>query len=94
MFNERIKSMGIGSYNVYDNTTDYKDYCANWASAVSPPPENTTNVKECGCYIVKGKDERWVTYTRYYIYHYLCKNHMSEHNLSVKQFIRDNTSQG
>ena len=86
--------MGIESYNVYDNTTDYKDYCANWASAVSPPPENTTNVTECCCYIVKGKDERWVTYTKYYIYYYLCKNHMSEHNLSVKQFIRDSTNQG
>ena len=87
--------MGIESYYVYNNTTDYnKDYWANWARVVSPPPENATNVKECGCYIVKEKDEKWVTYTRYYIYHHLCKNHMSEHNLSVKQFIRYNTSQG
>ena len=72
--------MGIGSYYVYDNATDYKDYWANWASPVSPPPKNATNVEGHGCYIVK-KDERWVTYTRYYIYHYLCKNHLSEHNL-------------
>ena len=52
MFNERIKSMGIGSYEVYDNTSDYKDY---WVGAGSPPPKNATNLKECGCYIVKKK---------------------------------------
>ena len=46
--------MGIGTYHVYDNTTHYQDY---WADAISPPPENATNVKECGCYIVKEKDE-------------------------------------
>ena len=49
--------MGIGIaryYNLYDNTTNYQDY---WASPVSPPPENATNVKGCGCYIVKEKDE-------------------------------------
>ena len=51
---KRIKSMGIGSYNVHDNTIDYHDY---WASAVSPPPENGTNVEGCGCYIVKEKGE-------------------------------------
>ena len=85
MFNERIKGMGIGSYHIYDNTTDYKDYWANWASSVSEPPKNATNVKGCGCYTVKRKDERWVTYTRYYIYHCLCKNHMREHNLSKKK---------
>ena len=90
MFNERIKSMGIESYHVYDNTTNYKDYQANWASAVSPPPKNATDVKGCAYYIVKIKYERWVTYTRYYIYHHLCKNRMSEHNLSVEQFMRDN----
>ena len=75
MFNERIKSMGIGTYHVYDNTT-------HWASAVSPPPENATNVKEYGCYIVEEKDESkrvWVTYTTIKTYHYLCKNHMSEY---------------
>ena len=44
--------MRIGSYHVYDNTTDYKDY---WASAASPPPKNATNVEGCGCYIVKKK---------------------------------------
>ena len=47
--------MGIGIdryYHVYDNTTYYRDY---WADAVSPPPENATNVKECGCYIVEEK---------------------------------------
>ena len=42
--------MGIGSYHVYDNTTDYKDY---WVGAASPPPKNATNVEGCGCYIVK-----------------------------------------
>ena len=65
--------MGIGNYHVYDNTTHYRD-C--WASAVSPPPENATNVKECICYIVEEKDEServWVTYTAYKTYHYLCK---------------------
>ena len=54
----------------------------NWATAVSPPPKNATNVEGCGCYIVK-KGERWVTYT----YHHLCENHMIEYNLS-------DTSQG
>ena len=66
MFNERIKSMGIGSYEVYDNTSDYKDY---WVGAASPPPKNATNLKECGCYIVKKKDEServGVTCTTYY----------------------------
>ena len=53
VFNERIKSKGIGSYHVYHNTTDYKDH---WASAASPPPKNATNLEGCGCYIVK-KDE-------------------------------------
>ena len=75
MFNERIKSMGngIAHYHAYDNTTNYQD-C--WESAVSPPPENATNVKECGCYIVKEKDESnrvWVTFTTYYTY--LQKSH-------------------
>ena len=83
--------MGTGIfryYNVHDNTTHYWDY---WASAVSPPPENATYVKECGCYIIKEKDERervGVTYTTYYTYHYLCKNHISEyreHSLSKKK---------
>ena len=80
--------MRIGSYHVYDNTTDYKDY---WASAASPPTKNATNVEGCGCYIVKKKDESdrvWVTYTTYYTYHYLCKHHMSEyreHNLSKEK---------
>ena len=46
--------MGIGNYHVYDNTIDYRDY---WASTASPPPENATNVEECGCYIVREKDE-------------------------------------
>ena len=74
--------MGTGIfryYNVYGNTTHYQDY---WASAASPPPENAINVKECGCYIVKEKNERervGVTYTTYYTYHYLCKNHISEY---------------
>ena len=78
--------MGIGSYHVYDNTTDYKDY---WVGAASPPPKNATNVEGCGCYIVK-KDENervWATYTTYNTYHCLCKNCMSEyreHNLSKK----------
>ena len=40
--------MGIGSYYLYDNATDYKDYWANWASPVSPPPKNATNVEGCG----------------------------------------------
>ena len=44
--------MEIGSYHVYDNTTDYKDY---WASAASPLPKNATNVEGCGCYIIKKK---------------------------------------
>ena len=80
--------MGIRSYNVHDNTIDYQDY---WASAASPPPKNAINVEQCGCYIVKEKDESdraWVTYTKYYSYHYLCKNHMSEYreqNLSKKK---------
>ena len=55
MFNERIKSMVIGSYHIYDSTTEYQD---DWADAVSPPPENATNLKECGCYIVKKKEKR------------------------------------
>ena len=83
--------MGIGIaryYNVYDNTTNNQDY---WASAVSPPPKNTTSVKECGFYIAKEKDESdrvWVPYTTYKTYHFLCKNHMSEyreHSLSKKK---------
>ena len=60
-------------YNNYDHYNDYRDY---WESAVSPPPENATNVKECGCYIVKEKDESnrvWVTFTTYYTY--LQKSH-------------------
>ena len=84
MFSERIKSMGIGSHHVYDNTNDYKDY---WVGAESPSPKNATNVQGCGCYIVK-KDERervWVIYTTYYTYHCLCKNHIREHNLSKKK---------
>ena len=86
MFNERIKSMGIGiaRYYAYDNTTYYRDY---WASAVSASPENATNVRECGCYIVKEKDESqriWVTYTTYKTYYYLCKNHMSEYRSKKK----------
>ena len=82
MFNERKKIMGTGVaryYHVYDNATNYQDY---WASVVSPPPENATNVKECGCYIEKEKDEServWVTYTTHRTYHYLCKNHMNEY---------------
>ena len=63
MFDERIKSMGIGSYHIYDNITGYQDY---WVDAVSPPSESATNVKECGCYIAKKEDEIdrvWVTYT-------------------------------
>ena len=38
-------------------------------------------LKECGNYIVKEKDEIervWVTYTTCKTYHDLCKNHMSE----------------
>ena len=84
MFNERIKSMGIGSHHVYDNTNDYKDY---WVGAESPSPKNATNVQGSGCYIVK-KDERervWVIYKTYYTYHCLCKNHIREHNLSKKK---------
>ena len=76
--------IGIDRYYGYDNTTDYQDH---WASAVSPPLENATNVKECGCYMVKEKDEIdrvWVTYTTYYTYHYLCKNHMSEYRSKKK----------
>ena len=57
----------------------------NWARAVSSPPKNATNVEGCGCYIVKEKDERWVTYTRYCIYHHLCENHMIELHVSVQQ---------
>ena len=45
--------MGIGSYNIYDNTIDYQDY---WVGAASPPPKNATNEEGCGCYIVK---KRW-----------------------------------
>ena len=81
--------MGIGSYHVYDNTTDYRDY---WESAVSPPTKNATNVEEFGCYIIKidESEKIWITYTTYYTYHYLCKNHMREyryreHNLSKKK---------
>ena len=86
MFNERIKSTGIGSYKVHDNTIDYQDY---WAGAASPPPENATNVEESGCYILEEKDESdraWVTYTKYYNYHYLCKNHMSEYRSKKKNW--------
>ena len=80
--------MGIGSYNVYDNAINYQYY---WASAALSPPKNATNVEGCGCYIVKEKDESdraWVTYSTYYTYHYLCKNHMNEyrgHNLSNRE---------
>ena len=80
--------MGIGIdryYNGYDNITHYRDY---WPDAVSPAPENATSVKECGCYIVKEKDETdkvWVTYTTYETYHYLCKNHMSEYRSKKKK---------
>ena len=87
MFNERLKSMEIGIsryYGVYDNTTHYRNY---WASAASPPHENATNVKECGCYIVKEKDKIdrvWVTYTTYKTYQYLCKNHMNEYRNKKK----------
>ena len=42
--------MGIGSYHVYENTADYRDY---WASTATP--KNATNVEGCGCYIVKKK---------------------------------------
>ena len=79
MLNERIKSMWIGSYNVYSNAIDYQDY---WTSAASPPPKNATNVEVCGCYIIKEKDESdraWVTHTTYYTYHYLCRSDMSEY---------------
>ena len=68
--------IGIARYYAYDNTTNYQGY---WASAVSPPHENATNVKDCGCCIVKET---------YYTYHYFCKNHMSEyreHNISIKR---------
>ena len=44
--------MGIGNYNVYDNTVDYQDY---WVVAASPLPNNTTNVERCGCYILKKR---------------------------------------
>ena len=44
--------MGIGSYNVYDNTIDYQDY---WVGAASPPPKNATNEEGCGCYIIKKR---------------------------------------
>ena len=77
--------MVIEIYRVHDNATYYKDPLPYWASAVSPPPKNATNVEECGCYIVK-KDERW---GRYCVYHHLCENHMIEHNLSAKQFIKE-----
>ena len=74
--------IGIARYYSYDNTTNYQDY---WVGAASPP--NATNVKGCGCYIIK-KDENervWVTHTTYYTYHCLCKSHMREHNLSKKK---------
>ena len=77
--------IGIDRYcHVYDNTTYYRDY---WADAVSPPPENATNAKEFGCYIVEEMDESdrvWVTYTTYKTYHYFCKNHMSEYRSKKK----------
>ena len=44
--------MGIGSYHVYDNTIDYKDYLS---SVASPPPKIVTNIEGCGCYIVRKK---------------------------------------
>ena len=44
--------MEIGSYHVYDNTTDYHGY---WASAVSPPPKNATNAEGFGCYIMEKR---------------------------------------
>ena len=50
--------MGIESYRVHD-TLPY------WASALSPPPKNATNVEECGCCVMK-KDERWGRYCVYY----------------------------
>ena len=80
--------MGIGSYHVHHNAINYQDY---WAGAASPPPKNVTNIEECGCYIVKEKDESdraWVTYTTYFTYHCLSKNRMSEYrenNLSKKK---------
>ena len=43
--------MGIESYG-------YKGLLPYWASAVSPPHKNATNVEECGCCIVT-KEERW-----------------------------------
>ena len=75
---------GIDRYYGYDDTTHYWTY---WVSAVSPPPENATSVKECGFYIVKEKDENdmvWVTYTTYKTHHYLCKNHLSEYRSKKK----------
>ena len=60
--------MGIGIdryYHICDNTTYYWDY---WADPVSPSPENATNAKECGYYIVEEMDKSdrvWVTYTTY-----------------------------
>ena len=78
VLNERIKSMGIGTYYISNNASDYQDY---WASASSPLPKYATNVERCGCYIVKEKDEgdrAWVTYSTCYTYHYLCRSHMSE----------------
>ena len=79
--------MRIGSYHVYDNATDYKDY---WSSVASPP-KIVTNIEGRRCYIVRKKNESdrvWVTYTTYYTYHYLYKNNMSEyreHNLRKKK---------
>ena len=78
--------MGIGSYHLYDNTTDYRDY---WASAVSPPPENSTNVEECGWYNVNEKyesDRASVTYTKYYTYHDFSKNLMSKYRSKKKDW--------
>ena len=84
MLNERAKNIGIGSYCIPNNyASDHQDDRESAAS-----PENETDVKRCGCYIVKEKDESdraWVTYSTYYTYHHLCQNHMSEyreHNLS------------
>ena len=77
--------MEIRSYYISNNVWDYQDY---WGSTVSPPLENAANVEGCGCYIIKEKDQSdrtCVTYTKCYTCHYLCENHMSEHNLSKKK---------
>ena len=78
---------GIDRYYGYDNTANYWDYCAN---AVSPPSKNTDNVKKCGCYIVKEKDESdrvWVAHTTYYTHHYFAK--ITWANTEVKRKIEN-----